>query len=439
MARNPFNPYTVGRRVYNSGSYAPTQGTVNPAGYVERELNKPASGFSHMPSQSRSGLAGAALQRIRDQKLIGQDRTGSIATAPLNSRTGPQPGSSVGSILNDPRFKNITRGGSQAYRDTQNGGVGRFPSVGSNSSGQLYTNPVAKPVPISSNPQQPELRKEDALPYDPIAADSQAEGLDQYNQLLNMLLEREQALEQDWTVNTRDIELQRPEAFRNLLNSFAGRGMSFSSGYGQEFGETEGEFARALGDLLNWRNMGREGIGRQRAEGSRSYNKLLERIQREAARRLAEQAGDLGLKPPPGAPGSPGSGLGGVGESLPSPFPDPYTGRPQYLPPPRVVSNPVPGHPGAGLSVINYAPGVNTVGNARSIQDQARDAIQANLRRIAEERRGTASAPTYTRPIPVVYRRPTPVARPSGPNAPKSPPRGTLLDTLLRVTRRAGR
>lgn len=49
--------YAVGARVYRGGSSAPTRGTVDPMGYVDRSLNQ--------PSDSRSGLAAAALRQLQ--------------------------------------------------------------------------------------------------------------------------------------------------------------------------------------------------------------------------------------------------------------------------------------------------------------------------------------------------------------------------------------
>lgn len=59
--------YSVGRRVYNGASNAPTRGTVDPSGYIDRELNK--------PSQSRSGLAAAALRRVNGGQPPAQAQT----------------------------------------------------------------------------------------------------------------------------------------------------------------------------------------------------------------------------------------------------------------------------------------------------------------------------------------------------------------------------
>lgn len=64
MAISP-ESYGRGQPVYSNGSHAPTSGTVDPTGYIERGLNN--------PSDSRSGLAQAALSRLQG---------GSSATAP---------------------------------------------------------------------------------------------------------------------------------------------------------------------------------------------------------------------------------------------------------------------------------------------------------------------------------------------------------------------
>lgn len=51
--------YAAGSTVYGNGTTHPTDGTVDPSGYIDRELSKVMQ-----PSQTRSGLASAALQRI---------------------------------------------------------------------------------------------------------------------------------------------------------------------------------------------------------------------------------------------------------------------------------------------------------------------------------------------------------------------------------------
>lgn len=55
-----FNRFAAGRKVYANGSYAPTRGTVNPKGYIKRELKKKArarAGLKPVPSRRAAGLA----------------------------------------------------------------------------------------------------------------------------------------------------------------------------------------------------------------------------------------------------------------------------------------------------------------------------------------------------------------------------------------------
>lgn len=56
--------YQVGRPIYRASSNAPTRGTVNPMGYIDRNLGMSPVGRDGM-SDKRSGLAAAALQRLQ--------------------------------------------------------------------------------------------------------------------------------------------------------------------------------------------------------------------------------------------------------------------------------------------------------------------------------------------------------------------------------------
>lgn len=58
--------YLVGRRVYRGASNAPTRGPVDPMGYINRSLASPLGGDGL--SDRRTGLAQAALQRLRNSR-----------------------------------------------------------------------------------------------------------------------------------------------------------------------------------------------------------------------------------------------------------------------------------------------------------------------------------------------------------------------------------
>jgi len=57
------NPYLTGNRIYRGASNAPTRGTVDPMGYIDRSLASAVGGDGQ--SDQRSGLAQAAMQRIQ--------------------------------------------------------------------------------------------------------------------------------------------------------------------------------------------------------------------------------------------------------------------------------------------------------------------------------------------------------------------------------------
>lgn len=57
------NPYLTGNPIYRGASNAPTRGTVDPMGYINRSLASPVGGDGM--SDKRSGLAAAALTRLQ--------------------------------------------------------------------------------------------------------------------------------------------------------------------------------------------------------------------------------------------------------------------------------------------------------------------------------------------------------------------------------------
>jgi hypothetical protein len=74
-----YNPYTVGAKVYRGGSSAATQGTVDPMGYIERGLRQ------NMISQTRSGLAAAALRRQANLPGIRETGIGPVQVKPATN------------------------------------------------------------------------------------------------------------------------------------------------------------------------------------------------------------------------------------------------------------------------------------------------------------------------------------------------------------------
>ncbi|HET7713139.1 MAG TPA: hypothetical protein VFK94_01280, partial [Patescibacteria group bacterium] len=92
-----YNPYGAGATVYGSGSSAATTGTVDPLGYITRELEKRRQqyqGGTDGQSDTRSGLAQTALANLdanNQQPAMTQDQ----AAAKFYSLVGAAPDGSL--------------------------------------------------------------------------------------------------------------------------------------------------------------------------------------------------------------------------------------------------------------------------------------------------------------------------------------------------------
>ena len=288
--------YSVGNRVYNGASSAPTRGTVDPMGYVERSLNNPSS--------SRSGLAEAALRRMKG----GVDGVA-------------QSGSQVGYDWRNPQGQGQAQQGQQGMGQS---GMGGPPSLAVTDIGKL-------------RPQMPGASQgATGLPFDPEAADAQQDLQGQKNRFESDATSEGQRIEREYGSQRRSVEDQQPGAAKNLLENYAGRGMAYSSGYSYDQADQQGQYANLLGELEQGRTGGLADLLRQRGLFNDDYAGRLQSIQSAAARRLANQAGDLGL-------GNGGGGIGdiladlGLGGAPQTPAPQPEFAAPAPQAPPPVT------------------------------------------------------------------------------------------------------
>lgn len=256
--------YLAGNKVYRSGSHAPTVGTVDPTGYIERELRKRM--FDQQASQTRSGLAATALRRIQ-QPSYSAPRTQPMASAGIPTNAALQ--AKIAAVKAQHLAELQQQKLSQAAR----------PKV----------SPVGK---ITSSQAKPT-----ALPWDMNAMTEKINAGDVLGQLRNQLMAARQDAQKNYTSTLNDLNQQQPAAERGLLNQFGGRGLAFSSGYGMGVGDLQNKFAGArsgaqqqLTDLLN-------SYQNQETQGSSTYNKKLAAIQQALAQRLAQRAGSLGFGP----------------------------------------------------------------------------------------------------------------------------------------------
>jgi hypothetical protein len=108
-------------------------------------------------------------------------------------------------------------------------------------------------------------------------------------------------LEQQYGVAQRDVGKQQVDDQRVDLNRFAGRGMAYSSGYGQEVTDSATAFQNAFSDLLVQRNNGLRDIGLQRNDNDQFLAAARQRIANSQAAYNTQNAGTLGLAPVPTA------------------------------------------------------------------------------------------------------------------------------------------
>lgn len=264
--------------VFNGSQPHATSGTVNPEGYVDRELNK--------PSQTRSGLAGAALRRLnggaQQQTQPRQPHISNRGVAPVRT---PQ-----GHIVNQNRNPGV-----------QGTPVGNHPQAPrmvatAASSGSL---PPSTPTPEPTyamgalqSPAQPNTQVPNQpaghIPLDPgianlIAqqqtAEAQFEG--NHQQSLNDALAR-------GTEQQGLIQHQAPLQEAAVNAGFGGRGMFYSTGHDQALTNLHDSIARKLADLQQQETIDQRNYGEAVASGqTRLADQIAQDYQKNA--QLADQ------------------------------------------------------------------------------------------------------------------------------------------------------
>lgn len=225
--------YLTGNRVYNGGTNNPTSGTLNPSGYISRELRK-------KQSSRRSGLAATALRM--------QQKTPTTKSTPV---VPPTP---------------------------------KNPTVTATPTGRLV---------LTEHPDT----AHNVLPFDPQTAAQQVLLQKNQQDYLNSLTQQRQQLAGDVTTQERDLEAALPDSLRNVLNNYAGRGMAYSSGYGYQYGQTEADYARQRADLERQLQEGMAGFDADQQQATDDYQLALSQLMSSSAEGLSSDAGNLGLAP----------------------------------------------------------------------------------------------------------------------------------------------
>lgn len=303
----------AGRKVYSSGSYAPTRGTVNPSGYIKRESEKRGN-VNKQPSQTRSGLAQQALNRtLRNQ--ISQRKFNAPAIQ-LNrhqrdsiekqvqaraQRIISQPGSissaikGQGNLADFQKRRNnlFSQHGFNTSQNNQN--KGSIPKANDGANMPIHSQPVGGPTPYTP-PNYMNINDNGQLdlPYDESFSWEMLGQKQAMNQALLQLKQQEEMQGLEWANMRRDANKDFQDISRQNLNSAAARGMAFSSGYGNRVAETGNEFNNFINDLDTRHAQFKGHAAESRSAIENAFNEFLRQSALQRALELDDSAGDLG-------------------------------------------------------------------------------------------------------------------------------------------------
>lgn len=132
------------------------------------------------------------------------------------------------------------------------------------------------------------------LPYDPAMADSILDAKDQMNQRLLQMQQEEQSQALEYGQMQRDAGIDYNNLARDTLNRYAGRGMAFSSGYGNQVADNSTQYSNYLNDLSQADTLFKQGMSSERGQIETQFNEMLQRWALQRARDLSKNAGNLG-------------------------------------------------------------------------------------------------------------------------------------------------
>jgi hypothetical protein len=116
--------------------------------------------------------------------------------------------------------------------------------------------------------------------------------LSQYQDALARILQRRQAAQQSYTQDAANINMQHPINLRNLLSNFAGRGMAYSSGYGEGVSNENTGYANQLSGLQSNLNANLSSADIDQNAEANNYNYDISDLQGQQAAYQAQQQQD---------------------------------------------------------------------------------------------------------------------------------------------------
>lgn len=137
--------------------------------------------------------------------------------------------------------------------------------------------------------------KNSGMPYDAEYRDALLALRAQRATFFDELHRQQQVLRRQFQQSRADTKQQMPFAFTALRNNFAGRGMAHGSGYLKSGDQLSQQFMDALNRLQGDFSFQKGQLLDQRGTYLDNYQTQMDLLRRAATRRLASQAGDLGL------------------------------------------------------------------------------------------------------------------------------------------------
>ena len=250
------NPYAAGAKVYNGGSSTATSGTVDPMGYVERNLKMAVKA---KPSQTRSGLAKAALGRVKKKAVVKK----AVTKKAFDTKEATKKKNAKKALANKA---------ATSTKVTATIAKPPVQAVTASATGKGVSPPKQNPVI--------------ALPYDLESERISAkQTLDNLLASLNTQVSELQTASQQ---RLRNLETQYSDRKVTDLNSSVARGLGNSSQYLNTLTKSASDYTTGKNTIASEKTSSLNDIKNRSTIASTGYNNLRSTMYREAANRRAQ-------------------------------------------------------------------------------------------------------------------------------------------------------
>ncbi len=263
----------TGNRVYRMSSHAPNRGQVNATGYIQRGIRQQNQGVSQWgsdgQSDTRSGIAAAALRARAAQ---------SSQTAYMNQGTQPNPGSWPGQA--NPQ---------QPQPSQQN-------TLMQPKQGALTTNPFVAPSMAPTAKVQTTATGAIKLPY---SFTNRLGIVSQRSKLGDTLAGLEKQRQADilsYLENSKGEADKYGQQARDLLDSYASRGLATSTGYGSASDQNMADYQDVMSKLLEGATRSANTHQSERARAISNYNRYVQAQAIQQGYNIIKKAGTVTLK-----------------------------------------------------------------------------------------------------------------------------------------------